>query len=228
MRSHKHFSFGTTLHRVLQRFHDSGDQGVTTVEEAVAAVEESWIDAGYRSPQEMEEALGLGKELIFNYASHALSEPEPGNVLFVEKRLRTDLGPFVLLGQIDRINELPDGTLEVIDYKSGRETVRPEEVANDLAMACYQVLVRAHYPDRKAVASIIALRSGHKATAGLSDHEHVEFVRDLIVLGEEILNRDFISLEPAWIPLCRNCEFVPLCSKHPDYSPPADGESGIE
>ncbi|HCE00424.1 MAG TPA: hypothetical protein DER07_05235, partial [Armatimonadetes bacterium] len=50
IRSKSYFSFGTTLHKVLQRFHDSRDAGVQTVGQALAAYEESWIEAGFESP----------------------------------------------------------------------------------------------------------------------------------------------------------------------------------
>jgi RecB family exonuclease len=218
LRSKSYYSFGTTLHGVLQRFHDSGDMGVTTTHEAVAALEESWIDAGYTSQEEMMQAMDEGKAIVTEYLEALAREPVTSKTLFVEKSMRLDLGDFVLIGRLDRVDEHEDGTLEVVDYKSGRQTVLPEEVKNDLAMACYQLMLREAYPGRPVQASILALRTNTRATAALTDAEAAEFRSDIVALGNEILNRDFASLVPRVKVVCEGCDFVELCRKHPEYA----------
>ena len=217
LRSKAHYSFGTSLHNVLQRFYDSKDGGVTTTEEAVAALEEAWIDAGYESQSDMMEALAEGKDILTNYLEE-VAAPVTANTLFVEKTLRHDLGPFVLLGRIDRLDEHEDGTLDVVDYKSGRGHVTSEEVHADLAMGVYQVLVRANYPDRNVKATIVALRAGASASAQLNEAEREEFINDLVEIGERILHADYESMEPTPKALCPRCDFLPLCQKHPDFA----------
>lgn len=222
LRSKSYYSFGTSLHSVLQRFHDSGDQGVTTTAEAVAALEESWVRAGYANQDEMMQALSEGKEIVERYVEAAVAAPVTSKTILVEQSLRLDLGQFVLLGRVDRVDELEDGTLEIIDYKSGRQSVDEDEVASDLAMCCYQLLLRAAYPEKRIVASIVALLSGDKATAGLSDSETEEFQRDLVLLGEEIIFRDYEGMDPVPKQLCYGCDFLDLCKKHPDFYLPQD------
>lgn len=220
VRSRSYFSFGTSLHRVLQRFHDSGDRGVETVDQAVAALEESWLDAGYHSSQEMNEAISEGKTIIKDYVQEYLAASPTAKTLFLEKQFRADMGLFDLIGRVDRVVEHEDGSLEVIDYKSGRMGVSPEEVAGDLAMGCYQLLLKLKYPDRETSASIIALRSGESASASMSEAELEQFRTDLVSLGEEILNRDYEGMEPIGKSLCTSCDFLPLCRKHPEFELP--------
>jgi RecB family exonuclease len=220
LRSKSYYSFGTTLHAVLQRFHDSGDQGVTTAAEAVAELEQSWIDAGYESHDHMMQAMSEGKRIVERYIEQVAALPATADTIAVEKTLRLDLGPFVLLGRIDRIDRHEDGTIEVVDYKSGRETVKEEDVATDLAMCCYQLLARAAYPGHSVVASIVALRTNTKATASMSDADAEAFASDLRAIGEEILNRDYESIVPIGKPLCEGCDFLTLCQRHPDFAAP--------
>jgi RecB family exonuclease len=217
LKSKSYFSFGTSLHRVLQRFHDTGDQGVTSTNEAVAALEESWIDAGYASQEEMNQALAEGKEIIETYVDQVEKAPVTAQTVMVEKMLRHDLGPFVLIGRLDRVDQYDDGTLEVIDYKSGRAGVTDEEVEADLAMGVYQILVGSKHPDQAVKATIIALRSGEKGTASLSAAQIEELRSDLVAIGQEILDRDYEGLEPKPKALCHSCDFLPLCSKSPDF-----------
>lgn len=218
LRAKSYYSFGSTLHRVLERFHDSGDAGVTTTHEAIAALEESWIDAGYSSAQEMQEALGEGRTIVESYVDQVRLEPTTAQTLFVERTLRMDMGDWELLGRIDRLDEQEDGTLEIVDYKTGREGVGPDDVLGDLALGCYQLLVRDRYPGRPVVATIVALRSGERATASLSEQEAEELLSDLRFLGEQILHREYEEITPVFKGLCRYCDFLPLCRQHPDFA----------
>ena len=98
LKAKSYYSFGTTLHKVLERFHDSGDTGVTTVGDALKVYEESWLEAGYSSPEEMQEAFGEGREIVINTIEQELKR-EPGvRTVAVETFLKCDLGPFVLGG----------------------------------------------------------------------------------------------------------------------------------
>lgn len=224
LRSKSYFSFGTSLHNVLQRFHDAGDHGVTTTEEAVAALEESWIEAGYSSQDEMMQQLAEGKAIVEAHVERVMREPITAQTIVVEKLYRRDLGPFVLIGRVDRIDEHEDGTIEIIDYKSGREGVTEEEVKNDLAMSSYQLILREHFTHRKIVASIIALRSNTKATTHLDEAEMTEFQQMLTELGNQILNRDWENEEPVPKALCPTCDFKALCLQYPGFELPATAE----
>jgi RecB family exonuclease len=216
-RAHSYYSFGTTLHQVLQRLHDSGDPDVTDVEQVLAAYEESWIDAGYQSAEEMSEAYGEGRLIVQRHADELVRRPPSAATLFVEKQLRADLGKFVLVGRLDRVDEHPDGTLEIIDYKTCRDGITGEDVRRDLAMGCYQLLLKRKFPDRPVLASIVSLRTDESATASLSDQELAEFERDLVLLGEEILETEFVELFPSHKWICGGCDFLRLCKKDEDF-----------
>lgn len=218
LKSKSYFSFGTSLHKALQRFHDSQDQGVSTIEEAKAALEESWIDAGYANAEEMSEALAEGKEILSSYVEQVLTAPVTAKTLYLEKTFRTTLDGFVLLGRLDRVDEWDDGSLEILDYKTGRSGVTSDEAAQDLALNVYQLLLKKHHPERAVCASIIAVRSGEKGTFSLTDQELSDLESDLNSLGKEILNRDYENLRPKPKSLCPQCDFLALCKRDPDFA----------
>lgn len=190
--------------------------------EALAAFEESWIEAGYSSQQEMEEALGEGRAIVESYVTGQLLKPRLAKTLFVEKRLTMDMGDFVLLGQIDRVDEHEDGRLEIIDYKSGRSSVSAEDIESDLAMSCYQLLLRDAYPGREVRATIIALRTQEEASFSLSGSQLAEFEGDVRFIGGEMIHREWEYVVPSYKSLCKSCEFLPLCRKYDEFSFPEE------
>lgn len=225
LKSKSYYSFGSSLHNVLQRFHDSSDTGVTTTDQALAALEESWIEAGYDSQDEMMQALAEGKSIIEGYVEKVNAEPVTAKTVFVEKLFRRDLGTFALVGRMDRIDETDNGAYNIVDYKSGRESVTSEQVETDLAMSAYQFILKSHFPERHIQATIVALKTGSKATASLSDDQLQQFEQDILTLGQEILHRDWQNHQPTPKNLCPACDFLPLCKKSPEFDVPAATES---
>lgn len=217
MRAKREYSFGTTMHAVLQHLHASGGVEAVSVEQLQQVMQQQWVIAGYESPHEEQQFQQMAAVLLEQYharAQEALQQIPPEQrprILMQERMLRLDMGTFALVGRVDRVDEHPDGTLEIIDYKSWRTDVTPEEVHDDLAMCCYQLLLKHLYPHRRVVATIVALQTGAYASASLTDEELAEFREDIRLLGEEIISRDFEYLQPKRIPHCEVCDFLPLC-----------------
>lgn len=227
LRSRSYYSFGTSLHRVLERFHDANDAGVSTVGDAMRIFEETWVDAGYRSQEEMEQAQGYGRRIVQEHVERTLARPTEGRVLAVERRFRTEYEDFALLGVVDRLDVYPDGRLDVVDYKSGRADVSEGDVRGDVAMGTYALLVRKVYPDRRITASIHALRTGKSATVEFDPETIETFEMDLLELSRTILGTEWDEKAPVPKTLCRSCDFLPLCSRDPRYDPaeiPDDSE----
>jgi RecB family exonuclease len=191
---------------------------VQTASEATAALEENWISAGYSSPEEAAEALSEGRNIIASYVEAAAALPSTANTLFVERQFRLDMGEFVLIGRIDRVDELDESTLEIIDYKSGRSSTDSDELLHDIAMNCYQLLIRSRFPGKRVLSTIIALRTNDSTSAEPDEEQLKVFESDLTALGREMLNRDYEAMEPTWKPICSNCDFLTLCLRHPEFA----------
>lgn len=224
LRSHSYFSFGISLHRVLERFHDSNDQGVTTVEQAVSALEESWLTAGYESQQELDQAWGTGVSIIEGHVRQHLNRVETAKTIAVEQRYTRDMGDFSLVGQIDRLDEHADGRIEIIDYKSLREGTNAEYLRTDVAMNCYQILVRGEYPGREVTSTILSLQTGESCSYTPNEAEIEEFESELRYVASHVANRDWEHVVPVYKSLCPRCEFLPLCRQSPDFIEPESTE----
>ena len=213
LRAHSYYSFGSTLHHVLQDFHEQG--AAHTPEELTAELEQKWVSAGYETTEQEQQHRETGQQIVTAYhAAHQERVVAAVETLFTEKTITADLGFFKLTGRVDRIDRHPDGRLEIIDYKSGRWEVTAEQVAADLAMNCYQLILQKLYPDAPVFATIYCLRSGLSASAQMSSTEREEFERDVLALGSEIITQDYMALKPVLHEPCPDCEFLPVCSRY--------------
>ncbi|MCS6776879.1 MAG: PD-(D/E)XK nuclease family protein [Chloroherpetonaceae bacterium] len=213
LRARSYHSFGNTLHQVLQSFHAGG--GKQSVEEMTRELAHRWISAGYVSRAQEQQHRELGQQILTTY--HQQQQERDGTLvrtIATEKTITCDMGPFKLLGRVDRIDEHPDGTLEIIDYKSGRLETSPEQVAGDLAMNIYQLILSRLYPDRAILGTIYCLRSGVQASASQTAEEREAFAQDILALGQEILSRDYSTVFPIPLAICPDCDFLPICQQY--------------
>ena len=207
------FSFGSTLHHVLQDYHAQG--ATHTPEKMVEELQHKWIGAGYDTREQEQEHRDAGQQIVQAYHSaHQERVQAHVETLFTEKTITCDMGRFKLSGRVDRIDRHADGRLEIIDYKSGRWETSAEEVANSLAMCCYQLILNRLHPESSVFATIYCLRSGHQASADLSHEAREEFARELTLLGHQILDEDYDALRPVPLTICPQCDFLPRCTRY--------------
>jgi putative RecB family exonuclease len=223
-RSRAGFAFGNSLHRALDAFHNAGGAEAVPAEELAASLEQLWVAKGYSGEEQEAEYRAEGLRILQEYhaaqqavlteATEREEAPPPPTVLFTEKTLRIDLSPEVALsGRVDRVDEHHDGTLEIVDYKSGRETVTEEDVAGSLALGIYQLLLKQKYPERRVFATLVALRTGARASHELSDAEHQDLAAECLETGEQIRNKEWESVLPVLNEHCPYCDFLPYCTR---------------
>ena len=211
LRSRAGFSFGSTLHHVLQDFHQEG--ATHTPEELVTRMETHWISAGYESEDQEQTHRAAGEQIVQAYhTAHRERAAQQVETWATEKTITCDMGRFKLTGRVDRIDRHADGRLEIVDYKSGRQETTPEEVAGSLAMNIYQLILRRLYPDTPVFATIYCLRSGVQASYALEGETLAAFERDLLALGHTILDTDYAPMTPVRVPACDDCDFFSRCS----------------
>ena len=158
LRARPGYSFGGTLHQVLQGFHEEArlTGAAQSVERMVEEVDAKWISAGYELAEQEAEFRAASDEILRAYHGDATRRLEENvRTIYTEKTLTADMGSFRLQGRVDRVDLHPDGTLEIVDYKSGRMEASAEQVAESLAMSVYQLIVRQKQPrpprDRDAI-----------------------------------------------------------------------------
>ena len=113
-------SYGATIHQALQGFHEAGGTAAESAEALVARALAAWRSAGYESAADEAARKVLAGDILRRYYDQAAGTAGARRLFATEKQLNLDMGDFVLVGRIDRIDEhVETGLLEIIDYKWG-------------------------------------------------------------------------------------------------------------
>lgn len=202
-------SFGGSLHRTLQAFHDQGGAAAVSVEALRATLAERWSSAGYESDEEAAEFRAVGEELLSRYHTAA---QEPGReTIATEVTVSRRYEDFVLFGKIDRLDRRPDTSIEVIDYKSGRHAFTEDEVRQSLAMTVYQVLVAREHPGVAVYTGILNLRTGESVFVLRSPDELDAAEAEIASLARAILADALKAPTPG--PQCARCPYPSVCAE---------------
>lgn len=203
-------AFGGTLHRVLESLHRPGAETFST-EDLIENYRQSWVSVGFSSEEQEREFMAKGESILRSYHSaFLLSETK---TVLTEKQVKWEMDDFTLSGRLDRMDEHPDGALEIIDYKSNLTSITEEAARSSLAMSIYQVIVRHLNPDRRVFASIYCLAGGVKVSAELSSEEHAVVEENARTVASSILGGE--EYPPRRSESCPECDFYRLCAKQP-------------
>ncbi len=203
--------FGIVIHQVLERFHGhqtatEGEAEAGTLEHLMALFAAAWRRSGFGESDDELQFREKAIDALHRY--HAREVASGSHPRWVERKFDFRIGPHHLRGRVDRVDQLPGGGYELIDYKTG-DPKPVRELESDVQLAIYRLAAREAWRLEGAAGSYWYVLADEKVAVGGSsdDLERVEGV--VLEVGEGILGQDF---EPRPSPeICSWCDFRLIC-----------------
>ena len=232
MKQSHYFSFGNTIHNTLQEFYQrvkimnevsqdsffdkpkisSNEKMITvpSIEELLKIYENKWIADWYQSKIEREKYFDNGKKMLRQF----YKENEKGWTIPValESGFKIGFGDNVLKGRIDRIDQQEDGSLHIIDYKTGKSKEKPTGEDKE-QLIIYQIATStipqySHIGQTKKL-TLYFIKDGIQASF-LANEKEVEKLRQKVITTiEKIQSRQFGATPSKHI--CQNCSYRDIC-----------------
>src|SRR5215212_8421627 len=198
-----HQRFGIVLHQVLERFHA---QPGGSLESLMALFEASWRRSGFGDSDDERQFRERAVAALERYwRDDRESDAEP---VWFERSFSFRMGPHLLRGRVDRVDRHPDGTYELIDYKTGRAKTE-QELREDVQLSVYQMGARESWGLETSAQSYFYVLTGERVPVEHS-YEELERVRATVSeIAEGILAQDF---DPKPSPeICSFCDYRIVC-----------------
>jgi DNA helicase-2/ATP-dependent DNA helicase PcrA len=198
-----HQRFGIMLHQVLERFHArEGASG--SLGELLGLLELGWRRGGFGDSEEERQLRGKAASALTRYHERfQSSESEP---VWFEKQFTFRLGPHLLRGRVDRVDRLPGGSYELIDYKTGRPK-SAAALSEDVQLSLYAVGAREAWSLESSQQAYYYLLDDAKVTVPADGGEWIREVATEVAEG--ILSQGF---EPTpSVPACSMCDYRLVC-----------------
>jgi DNA helicase-2/ATP-dependent DNA helicase PcrA len=204
-------SFGDAIHKTLFAFYKAAKEGKNpTKKDLLKILEENWSSVGYASKAHEMKMKKQGEEILANFYEKAYDPKHLPKDL--EQMFTIKISPnFKIGGKIDRVDELPDGKLEIIDYKTGK-VPSEEKIDKNLQMTIYALAAQdegiyGRNPE-EVILSFYFLDTQEKISLQRTRQQLEEAKKVLLSKKKEIESSDF-SPKPS--NLCDFCEFRLLC-----------------
>lgn len=199
--------FGTDIHNVLKEFYGKCKEGVIlSLDELLEVFEKYWTPAGYPNKIQANSYRSEGERILREFYKN--NEGNFKAPLYVEEEFLFKVDGHGVKGFIDRIDQLSDGTVEIVDYKTGEprenSTYSKREIQLDIyAMATEEVLKL-----RPSKLSLYYLKT-NEIVSKVRNEDDMTATKELIEeVIKSIVEKNF---EPTPGFVCSWCDYPIVC-----------------
>jgi putative RecB family exonuclease len=199
-------AFGDSLHQALHRFHSRPVPVAPSLEELQEMLESVWVRDGFTDASEERMYLDHGRQVLAQYhRENAAIYRIPAALEF---RFAIEVEGVRLAGVIDRMDRIPGGGYEIIDYKTNRRLPPQDRIDRDLQLSIYALAAKEVWGIEPERLTLYYLLPGQRMSTTRTAADADELRRRIGTVAERVGAGMF---EPRENPLCDWCEFQELC-----------------
>jgi len=216
-----YFTFGRVIHSCLRQFFlpllsdawrqpslfktSESKESDMSLKRLLKLYEEYWTENGYEDRKQADEYRSRGKKMLEGL--HAELGTHHPAISFLEKKFSLSIGQETLTGTIDRVDDLGDGTYEIIDYKTG-ETPKALTYEHKQQLLLYQAALEEVFGLKVGKLTFYYLKSGEQKSFVAKAGEVEKVKLKMLDLINQIKSFDFT---PRAAIMCKNCPYKKLC-----------------
>ncbi len=210
--------FGILMHQVLERFHSEemraaerggeifGGSPAGSLDRLLSLFEGGWRRTGFGATDDELQYRDRAVAALSRYQErHVSSESTP---VWLERNFSFAIGPHQLRGRVDRVDRLPGGGYELIDYKTGRPRT-PAQLRDDVQLSLYAVGARESWQLEAAQQAYYYVLDDEKVPVDRSADDRDWITDTVFSVADGILGQGF-EPTPSWS-ACSMCDYRIAC-----------------
>lgn len=200
-----YISLGLTVHGALDEYHK---RDTSSLGELLSIYEERWVNLGFPDPASSLEFHASGQKMLEDFFAWNAARLAKGiRTVYSEKSFSFPLGRHKVMGIIDRVDKYPDGTYEVMDYKTHRDEWPQEKIDSDYQLSLYSAGLKKNLGIRPAKLSYYFLFRNDYVTGSRSPSAEKKALDAASRAANAIVAGEFIPRREA----CPQCDFKNRC-----------------
>jgi DNA helicase-2/ATP-dependent DNA helicase PcrA len=196
--------FGILVHQVLERYHAA--ESTPGLPELLNLLDAGWRRGGFGDSEEERQLRGKATQALVRY--HDRFRDEDAEPVWFERSFAFRMGPHLLRGRVDRVDRLPDGSYELIDYKTGRPKTAAQ-LREDVQLSLYAVGARESWQLDAAQQAYYYVLDDEKVPVERSESDRSWITDTVAEVAEGILGQGF-EPTPSYT-ACSMCDYRIAC-----------------
>jgi DNA helicase-2/ATP-dependent DNA helicase PcrA len=199
--------YGATMHRLLRTYYDSVRLGRTkTNDEVLQLFRDDLATTGIQDDYQRDLYLKKGLQQLQDFLAGTRSTPPP-DVLHTEEWFDVQIAGTKVAGRIDRIDSNADGSVNIVDYKTGK--ARSQEDADEsLQLSIYAMAAYEKWGYRVGALAFHNLEGNVPVFSKRAEFQLAEARDRVLAVARGIAEGNF---EPKLDYHCNFCAFRGLC-----------------
>ncbi len=224
-RGNENQSFGQSVHSTLQEWFeryrarastttptlfDAPDatvrkpiSAVVPLDEVLELYREKFVDEWYSSAQSKTARYELGRKMLAAY--YAEVKDTTPDIVGLEVGFTIKVGAATVKGRMDRIDRMPDGSVEILDYKTGRAKDNPDKDQ----LFIYQLAVSQVLKEKPGQLTFLYMDGLSRVSFLATPEELAVFEERMSKTAEAIRRSDFLATPSVLA--CKFCDFRSIC-----------------
>jgi DNA helicase-2/ATP-dependent DNA helicase PcrA len=195
--------FGILVHQVLERYHAAEQTGLPTL---LNLLDAGWRRGGFGDSEEERQFRAKATQALVRY--HDRFRDEDTEPVWFERSFQFRMGPHLLRGRVDRVDKLPDGGYELIDYKTGRPK-SAAQLRDDVQLSLYAVGAREAWELEAAQQAYYYVLDDTKVPVPRSQDDRDWITETVFEVADGILGQGF-EPTPSFA-ACSVCDYRIAC-----------------
>ncbi len=205
--------FGNALHKTLHRLYSKNEP----LDKLLVSLKSHWREEPLGSEKDTNYSLDVAERILSNYYNKNFSPDyqEAGNAIALEEWFEIDFDGHTLCGRIDRIDTLPDGGHEIIDYKTNKRMPRQSDIDKDLQLSIYYWAAHEAIEDVDPRKLTLHFLRQNIPIFTKRNEDSIKAVKKTVIKIIDDIQRDKKgTFEPTKNPLCGWCDYQNECANN--------------